>query len=333
MEAYRRLLRVFIFMACLLVIGATGYHYLEDRSWFDGLYMTVTSLTTVDFGEVRPLTAEGRLFTIGLIAVGVSVMGYAFTQMISFVVEGHFHGIFKGKRMERMIEGMSGHYIVCGFGRIGHAVVQEFVETSVPFVLITAEAPSEDIRMGGKEVPLIIGDATDEDVLKKAGIERAKGLVTALPDDADNVLVTMTARDMNLDIIIVARASQDASIRKLHRAGANRVISPYDLGGRRMASIVLRPSVMDFLDVIMHSGEVEIRLEEITIPEKSSLDGKTIREARVGETTGAVILAVHTLEGKTITNPGASHTLRAWEQLIVMGRSNQIQALREIAEK
>jgi len=330
-EPSRRFGRVLVLAACLLVVGSSGYHYLEGWSWLDGLYMTMITVATVGFGEVHPQSVAGRFFTMGLIVVGVSVVGYALTQMTNFVVEGQLNNVFRRRAMERLIRQMSDHYIVCGYGRIGRAVVQEFVQAGVPFVIVTRDDPGT-LSFEDREVPVIVGDASDEEVLQRAGIERAKGLVAALPDDADNVLVTMTARDLNLDIVIVARAAQNAMIRKLRRAGANRVISPYELGGRRMASIVLRPAVVDFLDVMMHSGEVEIRLEEMTIPVRSPLDGKTIRDARIGERTGAIILAVRTLDGKTVTNPGPGYVLRAWEQLIVMGSDAQIRGLRAAAE-
>ena len=333
MTGYRALIRVIAYAGVLLVIGSTGYHFIEGWPWFDGLYMTVITIATVGFSETGRLTVSGRLFTILLIVFGVSVMGYALTQMTSFVVEGHFNLAFRRRRMEQIIEQMADHYIVCGFGRIGRSVVEEFVDAAVPFVVITKDTAEDDSLLDReKPIPLVVGDATDEDVLLKAGVERARGVVAALPDDPDNIMITITTRDLNLDTIVVARASQESSVRKLRRAGANRVISPYDLGGRRMASLILRPTVMDFLDVITHSGEVEIRLEEITIPPKSRLNGKTIRDSKIGEGSGAIILAVRTLDARTVTNPGASHELKEWEQLIAMGRPNQIESLKEMVE-
>ena len=332
MAPYDRFIRVIVLVAALLLVGATGYHYLEGWPWFDGLYMTVITLATVGFGEVRDLTMEGRLFTIALIVFGVSTMTYTLTQMTGFVVEGQLNQIFRGRRMGRMIERMTDHYIVCGFGRIGHSVVSELIAADVPFVLIEAEPPAAGITVEGREVPTIVGDATDEAVLQQAGIERALGLIAALPNDADNVMVTLTARDLNMDLIIVARATQESAVPKLERAGATRVVSPYDLGGRRMASIVVRPSVMDFLDVMMHSGKVEMRVEQITIPSHSCFEGKTIRETGIGEKTGAIVLAVRTLDGQIHSNPGPSHIIKEWEQLIVMGREDQIQALKGLCD-
>jgi voltage-gated potassium channel len=332
MLGYRALIRIATFVVLLIVTGATGYHFIEGWPWFEGLYMTVITIATVGYGEVMPVSTLGRLFTMALIVFGVSVMGYALTQMTSFVVEGHFNRAFRGRRLERMIQQMSDHYIVCGYGRIGRSVVTELVDADVPFLVITRESDTGDeLFVNDREIPILLGDATDEDLLLRAGLERAKGVIAALPDDADNIMIAITTRDINLDTIVVARASNESSVRKLRRAGAHRVISPYDLGGRRMASLILRPSVMDFLDVIMHTGDVEIRLEEITLPSKSPLHGMTMRDAKIGERSGAIVLAVRTLDGKTITNPGAQHELKEWEQLIVMGRPDQINELREMS--
>ena len=332
MALHTRLMRIVALVSALLMAGATGYHYLEGWSWFDGLYMTVITLATVGFNEVRVLTTEGRLFTIVLIVFGVSTMTYTVTQVTGFVVEGQLNQIFRGRRMGRLIERMADHYIVCGFGRIGHSVVSELIAADVPFVLIADDDSVRDLTVEGREILAIVGDATDEETLQRAGIERASGLIAALPNDADNVMVTLTARDLNMDLIIVARATQESAIPKLQRAGANRVVSPYDLGGRRMASIVLRPSVMDFLDVMMHPGEMEMRVEQITIPSHSCLEGKTIRETAIGEKTGAIILAVRTLDGQIHSNPGPSHVIKEWELLIVMGRADQIQALKTLCD-
>ena len=332
MGHYRDLFRTILMVLGLLLFGAAGYRFVEGWEWSDSLYMSVITVATVGFQEVAPLDGPGRVFTMILILGGVSVLGYGATRMTSFVIEGRLNEILRGRRMEKAIGLMKGHYIVCGFGRIGRVVVSEFVESGMPVVVIDTVEHPEGITCGETHVPLVVGDATDEEVLIRAGIERAKGLVTALPGDADNIMVTLVARDLNMDLIIIARAGTDTNISKLYRAGATNVVSPYDLGARRMASMVLRPFVVDFLDVMMHTRAGEIRLEQVTIGQNSKLAGQSIRDSHIGAETGAIILAVGALDGKTINNPSGAYTLQAWEKLIVMGNPSQIDALRALAE-
>ena len=332
LRQYNDLFRVIFLLLGLLAFGTMGYRFFEGWGWFDSLYMTVITLATVGFREIGPMDTAGRAFTIVLIMGGVSVLGYGATKMTSFVVEGRLNEILRGRRMEKVIGKLDGHYIVCGYGRIGTVVTAEFVESGVPVVVVDHAEHPEGIIVGEYQVPLIVGDATDEEVLLSAGIERAKGLVAALPGDAENIMATLVARDLNMDLVIVARAVTETCVSKLYRAGATNVVSPYELGARRMASTVLRPFVVDFLDVMMHAGDAEIRLEQVTIGQKSEFAGKTIRESEIGARTGAIILAVGALDGRTINNPSGIHVLEPWEKLIVMGKPDQIDAVRKLAE-
>jgi voltage-gated potassium channel len=330
--SHRDLLKVVGFLAALVATGAVGYRVIEGWSWFECVYMTIITIATVGFREVHALSDIGRLFTVLLIVGGVSIVGYGATLMTSFVVEGRINEAFRGRRLGRIMENMKEHYIVCGYGRIGSVVAEELVTCGRPIVIVDTEEHPGGIRINDVEVPLIVGDATEEETLLRAGIERASGLVAALPGDADNVMATLVARDLNMDIYVVARAVVESSVSKLHRAGATKVVAPYELGARRMASLLLRPLVLDFLDVMMHGGDVEIRLEQVTISQKSPMSGKTIRDASIGALTGAIVLAVKTLDGKTITNPSGDYTLNAWEQVIVMGSPEQLAKLRDMTE-
>ena len=332
MQPRRTLLTVVSLMAALLIMGTTGYRVLEGWSWSDSIYMTVITLATVGFAEVHEMDAAGKMFTIVLIVGGVSVVGYSVTLMTGFIVEGRINEALRGRRMGKMIEKLSDHYIVCGFGRIGSVVVSELVESGKSLVVIDTEQHPEGISVAGTRVPLIVGDATDEGILQQAGIERAKGLVTALSGDPENIMVALVASGLNMDLTIVARATSEGAVSKLYRAGATKVVAPYELGALRMASLLLRPSVMDFLDVMMCTGDVEIRLEQITLSDDSCLSGQTIRDAHIGGRTGAIILAVRTLDGKLVNNPSGNHLMQGWEQLIVMGRHEQIEALKELAK-
>jgi voltage-gated potassium channel len=318
-------------LAVVPIAGTTGYVTITDCSVLDGLYMTVITVATVGFREVVPLGPDGQIFTVFLILLGVTTVGFAFTTVTSFVIEGHIRDIVRGRRMDRRIGRMEDHYVVCGMGRIGRGVVREFIRVQVPFVVIEDDESSLE-PVDGEAYPTIIGDATEDTVLKQAGIERARGVVAVLPDDASNVYVTLTARELCPNLTIVARASDERSISKLKKAGADRVVSPYELGGTRMAYLLLHPTVVDFVDVVVQGGgEVSLRLEEVSVSAAALVAGNTIRECRIGEKTGAMILAVKDANDKTHFNPGADRVMVAGERLIALGDERQLAMLRVLA--
>jgi len=292
--------------------------------------MTVITLSTVGFQEVRPLSDTGRVFTAGLIIVGIGTVGYGFGNLAAFFIEGEMKELFRTHKMEKIIKKLHDHIIICGYGDEGRHAGEEFDRSRVPYLIIEKDADLVE-KLHNEDRLAIHGDATDDEVLLKAGIERAKGLIAAVPEDSENVFVTLTARGFNPNLTIVARAANESTIDKLFRAGATKVISSSEIGGKRMASVLLRPSVVNFLDVIMHDQELALRLEEITVNEKSNFAGKSIRDLRIRERTGAMVIAFKR-EGMPIQiNPPAESTLHFGDVLIVMGNDSQVDDLGRLA--
>lgn len=311
----------------LVLLGGTAGYMAFGFSPLDAVFQTVVTVTTVGFGEVHPFGTGEKVFTIVLILVGVGTAGYTFSVLVEHLVEGYFADQIGRRRMERQIRDMSGHVVLCGWGRVGTAIARYLRSLNTDVVVV--DSSSE--RIATVAGPAICGDATDEEVLAAAGIERACALVTALNADADNLYVTLTGRSMCPAIFIVARASSDAAVPKLLQAGANRVVNPQDLGGARMAALAVQPEVAEFLDVVMHDGGLEFRLEQVEVPAGSVMAGESLRSARVHAHTGALVLALrHPGEG-FVTNPPPEEVIRVGDVLVVVGNQAQIDSLRRLA--
>jgi voltage-gated potassium channel len=320
----RRLLIGLAGLLLVLVAGTAGYMAF-GLSLLDAVFQTVITVSTVGFGEARPFDSGEKVFTIVLIFVGVAMAAYTFGVSIDSVVEGYLDGTFGRRRMQRRIGAMHGHMILCGWGRVGQAIAERVGAAD----LVVVDASAERIaQVTGPSVP---GDATHEDVLHAAGIGRARVLVTALNTDADNLYVTLTARSMAPDLFIVSRAASQSAVAKLIQAGADRVVNPQDLGGARMAALAFQPHVAEFLDVIMHDGSLEFRLEEVEVPPGSALAGQTLRSARIHDRTGTLVLAMRHPDREFRTNPPPTAEIAGGEILIVIGDSNQVAALRALA--
>jgi voltage-gated potassium channel len=323
MEAWRRVrLGLAAFLAVTLA-GTLGY-LLLGFSALDALYQTVTTLSTVGFREVEPLSTVGKLFTVVLILVGVGTVLTTFTVVVEALIEGSLRDVYGRRRMDRKIAGMSGHVIICGWGRVGQAIAQYVGASGTPLVVVDTDGE----RVEGIGHPFLVGDATDDAVLRSAGIERARALVAAIDTDAENLFVALSGRTLRPDLFIVARARTKASEEKLRRAGANRVVNPQAIGGERMAAFLLQPHVAEFVDVVMHDGSLEFRLEEVPVPVGSPLAGRTIRDAHIRDTTGALVLALRSADGAFLPNPDPSTTVEAGHILIVVGTAEQTAALR-----
>jgi len=310
------------------VVGTIGYVVL-GFSPLDALYQTVTTLATVGFREIEPMdTPVRKIYTMVLILVGVGTVLTTFTVVVEALIEGSLRDIFGRRRMDRKIAGMSGHVVICGWGRVGQAIARYVAAAGQPLVVVDTDA--ERLRDIGH--PTIVGDATDDAVLQAAGIEHAASLVAAIDTDAENLFVALSGRSLRPDLFIVARARTASSEEKLRRAGANRVVNPQAIGGERMAAFLLQPHVAEFVDVVMHDGSLEFRLEEVPVPDGSPLAGRTIRETHIRDTTGALVLALRERDGRFHTNPDPATEVRAGQILIVVGTAEQLAKLRLLVE-
>lgn len=322
----RRLVYALSVFVAVVAIGTLGYILLGGWPPLDALYMTVITMGGVGYREVHPLTPALQVWTMLVIVSGVGALGFAVITVTDFMVEGHFSGLLEGRRMEKRIASLTGHHIVAGLGRVGSVVGDEFAAQGVPFVVIDAD---EEALSHAKERgwAWIRGDATEESTLKEAGIDDARSLTAALDNDASNVFVILTARGIRPDLFIVARATTPSAEDKMRRSGADRVITPTEIGGRRMASMVMRPRVVDFLDVVSGGQRTEFKLEEITLGEGDPYVGMTIADAHIRSTTGAYVLAIHAADDSVNSNPSSATVMADGDRLVVLGSDDQLRAL------
>lgn len=316
----------------LLVVGTLGYHVVEGWAYFDALYMTAITLTTVGYGETHPLSQAGRVFTIFLAFGGVFSVFYAATEMIRAVVNGEVGHLLGRSRMERNLSQLRDHIIVCGYGRMGRFVCREFAEAGIPFVAIDRAAENLAALDAKHGIPLQ-GDATSDALLKRARIDVARALVTVVASDADNLYITMSARFLNEKLYIVARSEDEHGVEKLTRAGASRVISPYSIGGHRVAQAVLRPSVMDFIELATRRGRESVQIEEIRLGAQSRLVGKSLQELRLRQDLGVVVVVIRKPDGQMIVSPEADTKLAADDILIALGRRDKLDVVDEMARR
>lgn len=330
-----RFIGVALFFLLLTLIGTSGYMVVEGWSFNDALYMTATTLTAVGYSEVHPLSTAGRYFTMGLLAGGITGMGIWFALVAALIVELDLQNVLRRRRTMKEIESMRDHVIVCGAGRTGRQVVTELNDLGEDFVVVERDAArAERIWDMIPEAHVLVADATQDSVLEEAGIARARGLVTCLSGDTDNLFVCLSARDMSPELEIVTRASEEGAMEKLYRAGADHVVSPNVTGAVRMAAVLLRPTVVSFLDVTTRSPDLSLRLEETAITKDSPLAGKTLQEARIPQETGLLVIALRK-KGSPKTefafNPVGDTRLDPGDEMIVLGRPDQILRLKEYA--
>ena len=324
----KRILVAGLAMCGVVVAGTVGYMILARAHPLDALYMTVITLSTVGFGEVVELNPVGRAFTILLILGGMGTLLYGVSSLTAFIVEGELKDILRRRKMEKRIAALRNHYVVCGVEGAGRYVVQELKRTGHDFVVVDEDAKRIDALQGEGELLWVEGDPTDDDVLRRAGLENASGLVTTLDNDKDNLYVVLSARGMNPGLRIVSLAVQEDCLGKLRRAGANEVVSPNSIGGLRIASVLIRPAVVTFLDKMLRFRDVTLRIEEVNIPEGSKAVGKTLAEINVGQAANAVLLAIrHKKTGEYEYNPSLDHQVEAGDVLIVLGEVDRVARL------
>jgi voltage-gated potassium channel len=327
MRLQRRIVFLSLLLLVVLAAGTVGFHYLEGWTLFEGFYMTLITLTTIGYSEIGHLDHTGRVFNVGLIVVGFTTLFALVGTLTQALIEMEL-GVFGKRRMERQLGKLKDHYIVCGVGRVGRAVAKEFDAARMPYVIV--ESDTERARWAlDRDVMLVVGDATREDILRRAGVERARGLIAAVAGDAQNIYITLTARELNPGMRIVARAAEEEAEKSLRRAGADLIISPYSYTGHRIAQALLRPNVVDFLDNLLgplDTREMRLQIEELRVGERSPLAGQTLADVHTGQ-IGIIVLAVKR-EGRPLAfKPASQERLAAGDFLIAVGENNNLKKL------
>ena len=307
----------------IIIVGTLGYHLIEGWNFLESLYTTIQTISTVGYGDYTPQTWEGKLFTIILIIFGVGTMLYTVGMLAETMVEGRLRALVGKGKQGKMIEKMKNHYIICGCGRIGQLICRELKADKMDFVVI--DSNTEVIQKIEEDGFVYYrGDATQDKTLLGAGIKRAKGIVCVLPTDAENLYVILTAKELNPNIYVLSRSEEEESEHRLLRAGADRVMSPYTLGGMRMAMAILRPAMLDFIEITTRRQSLELRMEEISVCEGSPIIGKSLEESEIRHNFGLIIVAVKKDSGKMIFNPLASHVIEKGDKLIAMGEDENM---------
>jgi voltage-gated potassium channel len=329
MKALRNLRHIGALLLLVMAVGTAGYHFIEGWPWFDGFYMVVTTLTTIGYQEVHPLSHAGRVFNVFVILSGVSLLLLGVGALSQALLEFELQSFFGRRRMEREIGRLDGHYIICGLGRVGRSVARELARKPVPFVIVeSVEAKSQ--RYAAENWLVVSGDATQEQTLRQAQIERARGLIAATTTDATNLYIVLTARGLNPKLKIIARASEDGAEKHLLTAGADSVVSPYSFAGQRIAQSLLRPHVVSFLDTATTHLGIDLEIGEIQIADNSVFAGKTIESSRIRQDRGVIILAIKRQEGMRF-NPAPDERIQPEDFLIAMGEPSQLRRLEQTA--
>lgn len=333
MEEKRKLKFIFLAFALLLITGVIGYMILLKVDFIDALYMTVITISTVGFGEVGTTSNLSEIFSIFMIFLGVGIVGYAFTTVVAMFVEGKVSDLWKGSKMDKKIAALNNHYIICGSGELAEVIIKKFINEKLDFVVISDRR--EDLEdFSHHDILVVEGQSTEESVLEHAGIERAKGLIATLDSEVDNIVTVLTARNLNKNIYIISNALTKSGSEKLLKVGADKTLSAVEISGKRMASLMIKPNIISFLDVVTKIGDLELDLEEVLVKRGSYLENKNLIEAQIPKKTGLIVLAIKKIEdGKMIFNPPIDYTFKIGDVLIVLGRDDQVDSLKNLGDE
>jgi len=321
-----KIVRGLIMLILVILFGTIGYMILEGWQVMDALYMTVITITTVGYREVNTISLSGKIFTIILIFLGMGIMAYTVGMVAQGMIELHVRSILGRRRLGIKIKSIKNHYIICGYGRIGMVIANELTTNRIPFLVIDNSPERKEILYHAG-VPYILDDASKEEVLIEAGIQRAKGLVAAVSSDADNVFITMSARSLQPNLFILARCDNDQTHKKLLRAGADKVAKPYLIGGQKMAQTIIKPAVTDFLELTVHDKNIELDMEELLVGKKSSLKGLSLVDSGIRQLTNAIIVAIRKKDGEMSFNPSSQTRIEEGDILIALGITNDLKKL------
>ncbi|MBZ5620631.1 MAG: potassium channel protein [Acidobacteriia bacterium] len=322
----RRFLYILLAIAVTLLIGTVGFTLIDHYPPFDAFYMTLTTMTTVGYGEIHPLSHAGRVFNSFLIFFGVTTIFIAIGAMTQTIVEREFGEAIGKRRNKRMIDKLKDHYIICGYGRVGRGAAAELHHSGVPFVVVDLN-PERVERAVVEGMLAVAADSTRDETLRRAGIERARGLVAALATDADNLFVLLSAKGLNPKIYVATRAAEEGAEEKMRRAGADAVFAPYSIAGHRLAQSLLRPHVVQFLDFTTKDVGMDIAIEQVRVSERSEMVSRSIREMQIGRDVGVIVMAIRKGDGRMMFNPTADTTVAGGDYLIVMGRQENLETL------
>ncbi|OPY87583.1 MAG: Voltage-gated potassium channel Kch [Syntrophus sp. PtaU1.Bin208] len=325
----KKLLIASLLLFFILVLGTVGYVLIEGWGIIESFYTTVTTISTVGYGDFAPATWQGRLFTVLLVLFGVGTMLYSVSMFAEMMVEDRLKKVLGRGSMENRIERMKNHYIICGFGRMGSLICRELAEEKAPFVVIEKN-PDIIQRIEDEGYVYLKGDATDDKSLLRAGIKRAKGIVCVLSTDAENLYVILTSKELNAGIYILSRCEEEVSEHRLLRAGADRVISPYKMGGMRMAMAILKPAMMDFIEITTRRQSLELRMEEMPLSEDSAIIGRSLEAAEIRKSYGLIIVAIKKDSGKMIFNPPAGYVIEKGDRLIALGEDEDVNRFNQV---
>lgn len=324
-----RIVKGFFILIIILFMGTLGYRLLEGWSFLDALYMTVITITTVGFHEVKEVSVAGRIFTIFLIFSGMGIIAYIVGMAAQVMVDLQVRSIIGRRKLSLKIKSIKGHYVICGFGRIGKVICLELKANKIPMVVIDSNAETREI-LEAEEIPFINDDATSEDVLIAAGIERARGLISVVASDSDNLFITITARGLNPGAFIMARADEEKSEKKLLRAGADKVFLPYLIGGQKMAQSITKPAVTDFLEFTVNNRDMGLEMEELLVSESSRLNGVKLVDSGIRKDMDVIFVAVRKKNGEMSFNPSSETCIEAGDTLISLGKSSDLERLAAI---